>query len=67
MKQKHNYKNYQMVRYVNESYKLEIFNPETNNINTEIVSNRLDAIKRAKEEVEKGNEVEIWELTYKYS
>lgn len=56
-----------MVRYVNESYKLEIFNPETNNINTEIVSNRLDAIKRAKEEVEKGNEVEIWELTYKYS
>lgn len=57
---------YTLTAFTDDTYRLEIFNPKTGNLEDISEKDILKAMLRAKMEAESGKEVEIWELKYRY-
>jgi len=57
---------YTLKKYNNEMYRMEITNEEVGISKTITSRNYEELYKKAKEEVKKGNHIEIWELKYEF-
>lgn len=57
---------YTLYAYTDDTYRVEIYNEKLGSMKETNVDDILKAMLLAKTEAEKGKEVEIWELKYKY-